>query len=124
MGGVARSRLAALGITEPQKGGQDKKQPPENPHSQHRRSELIAGEKPSITGERDCAGGGWSGQSRRDVESDKPSACQRSHSAGSQHKTVALNIVWEEGKEMTGTGYCNTSQKQRQEGRGWDQVVS
>lgn len=45
-----------------------------------------------------------------DVE---PRACQRSHGAGSQHQranqTEALSIVWEEGKERTGTGCCNTS---------------
>jgi hypothetical protein len=108
---------AARGIAEPQKGGQDKKQPPANPHSPHRVSELmaesqsLAGKKPSLTGGRDCTGGGLSVQTRRDVE---PSACQRSHSAGSQHQranqTEALNIVWEEGKEWAGTGWCNTSQ--------------
>lgn len=125
VGSVAGSRLAALGITEAQKGGQDKKEPPANPHLQHRRSELmaegqsLAGKKPSLTDGRDCAGSGQSGQSRRDVE---PSACQRSHSAGPQHQranqTEALSIVWEEGKDRTRTGCCNTSQNKGTEAGG------
>lgn len=64
VGGVAGSRPAALGIAEAQKGGQDKKEPPENPYLQHRRSELmtegqtLAGKKPSLIGGRDCVGSG------------------------------------------------------------------
>lgn len=58
----------------------------------------LAGEKPSPTGGRDCAGGGLSEQSRRDAE---PSVVREVVRAGSHHQranqTKALNIIWEEG---------------------------
>ena len=77
----------------------------------------LAGKKASLTGGRDCAGGGLSGQSRRDVE---PRATVLND--GSQHQranqTEAMIIVWEEGKERTETGCCNTVQDRETEAAG------
>lgn len=64
------------------------------------KGQSLPGKKPSLIGGRDCAGGGLSGQSKKDVE---PRATVLNDGSQQQraNQTEALIIVWEEGKERT-----------------------